>query len=396
LLLYVVVPLTLLLWLATALRTALAIARTPRLEASAADQLGAEETLPRVAVFVPVRDEIEHLPLLLETLLAQRGVELEVLVYDDLSTDGSGALLDMVAGRDARLRVVHAEAGPPAGWCGKPHALVRAVEAYQGEASLWLFLDADVELQPETVAALVAELEAQEVDLISPLPTLSCHTFWAALLGPNFASVATMPFPPARVNDPRDPTALFNGQIVLMRREAYQKSGGFAAVKGEILEDVALARRMKSMGIKLRLVEAQELAQTYMYSSFAEHVEGWGKNIFDLVGRSRRRALGLAAFMVTLAWLPLVSLLLGISALIQDGPQLAALGLVGYLLPTSIQVAIRARAKAAPLFAPFAPLSAAVVALTLVRAAFASGPVRWKGRSYPGPASRLSDKRPAC
>ncbi|MFH1807168.1 MAG: glycosyltransferase family 2 protein [Pseudomonadota bacterium] len=374
----VLVGVTLLLWALTTLRAVRAVRRTPVLRPAQTRREPAH-----LAVFIPVRDEREDLPRLLASLHAQRDVRLDVVVFDDGSTDGTSAWLDEQARSDGALQVLHGEADPPAGWCGKTHALTRAVEAYGGDASLWLFVDADVELDPATLISLVTELEQQRVDLVSPLPTLTLETFWARVLGPNFAAVAFLDYPPPRVNDPADPTAFFNGQILLVRREVFVDSGGFAAVRDEVLEDVALARRIKARGGRLRVVNGQGLVRTRMYRTLREHVEGWSKNIFALLGSRRSRALFVALFVTLMSWLPLACLIAALIAWGAGEPARAALAGAGYLLPVTAQIALRGLGHAAPLYAPVAPLASLIVAGTLLRAAWSSSPRSWKGRHYP-------------
>ncbi|MBN2357829.1 MAG: glycosyltransferase [Deltaproteobacteria bacterium] len=392
-----IATLAIVFWVATFIRAQVAIRRTPRLTAAPPGR-----PPPHVVALVPVRDEADGLRPFLAALAAQRGVRLDALFYDDGSTDGSASLLDAAAAGDPSWRVVHGSGELPAGWCGKTHALTRGLEAYGGGAELLLFIDADVELAPDAVAALVAALEVNRADVVSPLPELACDGFWAGLLGPNFASVATLRFPPPRVNDAADQCAFLNGQAMLFRRAAYAASGGFAAVRGEVLEDVALAQRAKAQGLRLLVVDGQALVRTRMYGTLAEHVAGWSKNLFALLGSSRRRALGVAGFVLLMSWLPLASLLAGLAAAIAGDRWSAAAGAVGWLLPTSFQIALRARARAAPLFAPLAPLASAIVAATLVRVSFGRSPLTWKGRAYANPraaasvASRLSDGRGSC
>lgn len=369
---------TLLLWLLTFIRAMVAVAKTPRVQI----QEPSGDLRPAVAVFVPVRDEMDQLPRTLPSLLQQQGVDLELIIYNDFSSDGSAAYLEQMAQQDSRIRVVHGQSQPPPGWCGKPFALENAVAAYSGAAQLWLFLDADVELDSRAVLSLVHELQTHRVNLVSALPTLACKTFWSAVLGPNFAAVATLPYPPSKVNDARDPTAFMNGQIVLMQRQTYVESGGFAAVKEKVLEDVALARRIKQQGGALRIVDGQAIAKTQMYKGLAEHVGGWRKNIFALVGSSQPRALFLALFMTTMAYLPVVCAVQALLYLAAAMYLKAGLLALAYLVPTALQITIRARAKAAPLFAPLAPLAATIVSATLLVAAFSRRKVTWKGRQY--------------
>jgi len=388
--------LAMIFWIATFVRAQVAIQQTPRLTAPAAGRPPAH-----VVALVPVRDEIDGLGPFLQKLAAQDNIQLDALFYDDGSTDGSAAVLDAAVAAHASWQVVHGSGVLPPGWCGKTHALTRAIETYRGSAKWLLFVDADVELAPLACAALVATAEENGSDVASPLPELVCDGFWASLLGPNFGGLATLRFPPPRVNDPADPCAFLNGQMILFRRTAYQRSGGFEAVRGEVLEDVALAQRAKAAGLTLRVVNGVALVRTRMYGTLDEHVAGWSKNLFALLGSSRRRALGMAVFVLVMSWLPLASLITAIGAGLAGDRVAAAVGALGYLLPTSFQIALRAQANTAPLFAPLAPLASLIVAATLWRVSFTRAPLSWKGRAYanpqtakgaaPGQASDLSD-----
>lgn len=372
--------LAMIFWIATFVRAQVAIRQTPRLATPAASRSPAH-----VVALVPVRDEMDGLGPFLEKLAAQKDVQLDALFYDDGSTDGSAALLDAAVVERPNWRVIHGSGELPAGWCGKTHALTRAVEAYQGSADWLLFVDADVELAPAACAALLATAEESGADVVSPLPGLVCSGFWSSLLGPNFGGLATLRFPPPRVNDPADPCAFLNGQLILFRREAFGRSGGFAAVRGEVLEDVALAQRAKAAGLKLRVVDGVALVRTRMYGTLGEHVAGWSKNLFALLGSSRRRTLGVAGFVLLMSWLPLCSLLAAIAAALAGDRIGAAIGALGYLLPTAFQITLRARARTAPLFALLAPLASLIVAATLVRVSFTRAPLSWKGRAYVNP-----------
>jgi cellulose synthase/poly-beta-1,6-N-acetylglucosamine synthase-like glycosyltransferase len=375
-----IASLAIVFWIATFVRAQVAIRQTPRLAAP-----GAGNAPAHVVALVPVRDEMDGLRPFLEKLAAQQGVQLDALFYDDGSTDGSAALLDAAVAQRPNWQVIHSSGELPAGWCGKTHALTRAVEAYRGSADWLLFVDADVELAPSACAALVATAAESGADAASPLPELVCAGFWSSLLGPNFGGLATLRFPPPRVNDPADPCAFLNGQMILFRRAAYARSGGFEAVHGEVLEDVALATRAKAAGLKLRVVNGVALVRTRMYGTLGEHVAGWSKNLFALLGSKRRSVLGMAGFMLLMSWLPLASLLAAIAAGVAGDRAGAVIGALGYLVPTSFQIALRAQARTAPLFAPLAPLASLIVAATLVRVGFTRAPLSWKGRAYDNP-----------
>ena len=201
--------------------------------------------MPPITVVVPARNEAESVTRCLRSLLAQDYAgDLRVVLVDDQSTDGTGGLADLIG--DPRLTVLRGAPHPP-GWSGKLWALQQGVD-YARRAPVLLFTDADIEHAPGHVASLVAKLEADRLDMVSEMVALHCETAAERALVPPFVFFFALLYPFDRVNDPGDPTAAAAGGTVLIRARALAQLGGLAAMRGALIDDVTLARRVKKIG----------------------------------------------------------------------------------------------------------------------------------------------------
>ena len=153
-----------------------------------------------------------------------------------------------------------------------------------------LFTDADTVHNPGSLARDVAEARRQGVSMLSYSPEQEVHSFWEKAVMPViFAELATV-YPPQAVNDPASPVAAANGQYLMISREAYDAVGGHAAIALDLLEDVALARLVKSSGRKIFFRYGGDAVRTRMYRSFAQLREGWTKNLALLFPSSLKLA----------------------------------------------------------------------------------------------------------
>src|SRR2546427_8226455 len=199
---------------------------------------------PTISVIVPARDEEASLGACLESLVAQTGVSFEIIVVDDGSTDRTREIAQSFSG------VCVVDAGPlPRGWTGKNNAMATGAKHARGE---WLlFTDADTLHSLTSLARGLTEAELRQAQLLSYSPEQEVHGFWQQAVMPViFAELATT-YRPSEVSDPNSPAAAANGQYLLIARETYDFIGGHAAVGGSMLEDVALARAVKSSGRKI-------------------------------------------------------------------------------------------------------------------------------------------------
>src|SRR6266404_394477 len=225
-----------------------------------------------ISVIIPARDEEASLGACLESLVAQTGVSFEIIVVDDGSTDRTREIAQSFSG----VRVV--DAGPlPQGWAGKNNAMSAGAKQARGD---WLLLtDADTVHNLTSLARGLTEAELRQVQLLSYSPEQEVHGFWQEAVMPViFAELATT-YRPSEVSDPNSPAAAANGQYLLISRETYDFIGGHAAVGGSLLEDVALARAVKSSGRRIFFRYGGDVVRTRMYRDFAQLREGWTKNL---------------------------------------------------------------------------------------------------------------------
>lgn len=237
---------------------------------------------PRVSVLLPVRNEELNVEPAVRLLLGQEYPDFEVVVLDDESDDGTPAILQRLEGRDVRLRVIRG--GPlPEGWLGKLWACHQL--AQQGTGELLLFTDADTRHGPRTLQHAVNALEAEDADLLSAVPREETGS-WAEMLAVPVVAWSIMSFLPLRFayrwNRPAFTAA--SGQFMLLRREAYERLGGHAAVRASVVDDLSLVRRAARAGMRWRLCDAGEDITCRMYRSTREVVDGFSKNLFGAFG----------------------------------------------------------------------------------------------------------------
>ncbi len=242
-----------------------------------------KETLPAqplVSVIVPARNEEASLADCLHSLTTQTGVLFEIIVVDDHSTDCTREVAASFPG----VKVI--EAGPlPAGWTGKNNAVTAGAQAARGA---WLlFTDADTVHLPGSLAAALKEAQENGAEMLSYSPEQIAVTFWEmATLPVVFAELARQ-YSPSKVSDPASTLAAANGQYILIRRDTYEAVGGHGAIAGDILEDVALARAVKSSGRRIRFRYGANAVRTRMYRNYRQLRDGWTKNLALLFPKPR-------------------------------------------------------------------------------------------------------------
>ncbi|MFZ3263204.1 MAG: glycosyltransferase family 2 protein [Terriglobales bacterium] len=239
-----------------------------------------EGPIPEVSIIVPARNEEASLGDCLQSLIGQTGVDYEIIVVDDASTDGTREIAESfaVVQADVRVSVRVISPGPlPLGWTGKNNAVVAGASVARGK---WLlFTDADTVHVPGSLARALADAQGHDVAMLSYSPEQIAVTFWEmAILPVVFAELARA-YPPKKVSDPASPIAAANGQYILIRREAYAAVGGHLAIADKLLEDVALAHAVKGAGRKIFFRYAADAVRTRMYRNFRQLREGWTKNL---------------------------------------------------------------------------------------------------------------------
>jgi chlorobactene glucosyltransferase len=328
-----------------------------------------------VSVVIAARNEEEDLPGTLDALLAQDYPDLEVVVVEDGSTDRTAAVIDARAPRVRRI-------DPPAlpdGWVGKNWACWTGAHATDGE---WLlFLDADVRTHPAAVRTTMDWAEREGADLATIGPRVEMKGFWERVVLPFYVQMVLTYFRAPHVNRPNSRAALANGQYWLVRRTTYEALGGHAAVAPIMLEDVAIARRFRDAGRRIRMAWAPSLASTRMYRDRHELFEGLLKNVHG-ARYSTLRQVGFLAGLFGFFLLPLGLLPLGLGL---GNVALTALGGVLYLALFGKHVAFARAVGGSAAYGLLYPVAVAFY-LVLVGTSLARGvrkqPVVWKGRNY--------------
>ncbi len=325
----------------------------------------------RVSVLLPVRDEAGHVGACLRAVLASTGVpDLEVLVLDDGSTDGTAAEVREVADDDARVRLLTGAPLPP-GWLGKPHALHQLAAAATG--AVLVCLDADVRLAPHALAASVDLLRRHRLDLVSPYPRQLAVTPAERLVQPllQWSWLATLPLRLAECS-PRPSLSAANGQLMALDADALERAGGFAVVRAEVLDDVALVRAVKAAGGRGGVADGTDLATCRMYDGWPAVRDGYAKSLWSATG-SPAGAAALVAAMGLVFVVPPLAALGGSPA-----------GLVGWAAAVASRVvaARRTGGRAWP-DALAHPASVVVLASLVVRSVRLrrTGGLAWKGRA---------------
>lgn len=301
---------------------------------------GPAGTTEPVAVLLPLRDEAHRVGPCLRALLDQRGVpELRIVVLDDGSTDGTAEVVRRIAGGDRRVSLVTG-APLPAGWLGKPHACQQLADRAAAAATVLVFVDADVLLDPYAVAVAVAALRATGATLLSPYPRIVAVTGGERLVQP-LLQWSWLTFLPLRaVERSRRPTlAAAGGQFLVVDRAGYRRAGGHAAVRDRVLEDVELARAVKRSGGRVVLADASRLAHCRMYTSWAQVRDGYGKSLWASFGSPIAAGSVLALLFLLYAAPPV----LAVAALVAGAPATALAALTAYLLGVAGRV-VAARA----------------------------------------------------
>jgi hopene-associated glycosyltransferase HpnB len=241
---------------------------------------------PRVAAVIPARDEAAVIGRAVNSLL-RSDYPLDVFVVDDHSTDGTAE----AAGVDARLTILAADDLPP-GWSGKLWAVSQGVAAAESHApDYFLLTDADIEHAADNLGRLVARAETGGFDMVSLMVKLRCKSFAEKALIPAFVFFFFKLYPPG------PDTKGAAGGCILIRRTALERIGGIAKIRGELIDDCALAREVKRTGGRVWLGVTQNTRSIRDYGSFADVERMISRTAFTQLNYSSWMLLGAVAGM---------------------------------------------------------------------------------------------------
>ncbi len=336
-----------------------------------------------VALLLPLRDEADRVGPCLQALRAvlfRSPGSVSLTVLDDRSTDGTAELVRSVLAGVPGVRVLTG-APVPAGWLGKPHACDQLAHA-AADASVLVFLDADVTLAPHAVDATVALLRSTGLDLVSPYPRQLATGLGQRLVQPllQWSWATTLPLRLAE-RSARPSLSAANGQFLVVDAAAYRRAGGHAAVRADVLEDVALLRAVKASGGRGTMVDGTELATCRMYPTWPDLVAGYGKSMWSAFG-GRGGSAAVAGLLLLAYVVPAMAALRG-----------SAVGAVGYAAGVTGRVLVARRTGGRTWPDALAhPVSVLAFTGLLARSwrEHDRGTLRWRGRPVvvPGGAAR--------
>lgn len=336
-----------------------------------------------LSVLIPARNEAANIGDALRSVLANRDLELEVVVLDDESQDDTAAIVRALAEEDPRVRLAQAPALPP-GWSGKQHAChVLAGLAKHGRL---VFMDADVRLAPDALGRMGGFLDRGGAKLASGFPRELTGGLGEALVIPliHFLLLGYLPVWAMR-RSPSPGLGAGCGQLFIADREAYREAGGHAAIRASLHDGIKLPRAFRAAGHRTDLFDATDLADCRMYSGLGEVWSGFSKNATEAMATPKALPLWtvllfggqvlpflLLAAAVPLGWDSPVALLSGIAA--------------GAALAFRLAMAWRFRQSVpAALLHPLGILLVLAIQWTALVRARRGRPATWRGRSYGTP-----------
>jgi hopene-associated glycosyltransferase HpnB len=356
---------------------------------------------PDVVAVIPARNEAAMLPVVLPTLLGQDYPgALTVIVVDDCSTDGTAevaAAFSPEPGRPGRALRVLAGAPLPPGWAGKVWAMAQGLEA-AGDSRYVLFTDADIAWHQGALRDLVRAAEAGDRDLVSQMALLRTATGWERVVVPAFVYFFAQLYPFGRVNSPQSRTAAAAGGCMLVRREALERSGGLAPIRGARIDDVALGQVIKGQRGRCWLGLSTAVVSVRPYPRLADLWQMVARSAYIQLRYSPWLLAGTVAGLAFLYLLPPAGAIAGLTALATSAASAsgaagaatvpaaltAAAGLAGWALMSLTYLPMLRLYRLSPLRAPGLPLIALLYAAMTVDSArrhYAGRGAEWKGRT---------------
>jgi glycosyltransferase involved in cell wall biosynthesis len=271
------------------------------------------QPLPVLSVIVPARNEAASIAATLRSLLAGEGVDLQILAVNDRSSDQTGAIMESLVSEGGApgktLQILYVTELPP-GWLGKTHAMDLAAVRATGE---WLlFTDGDVLFRPDALRRALQYATSSGADHLVLLPTILLRSWGERMMVAFLQVLSIWAIRPWRVPDPRAPRdSIGVGAFNLIRREVYDALGGWGALRMEVIEDLALGRRVKARGFAQRVVLGLDLVEVRWARGAFGVVENLTKNLFALFHFRPELLLGFVCGLAVFTLFPLAACLAG-------------------------------------------------------------------------------------
>jgi glycosyltransferase involved in cell wall biosynthesis len=348
----------------------------------------AHDNLPHATVIVPACNEEASIEATVRSLLASKGLRLQILAVDDRSSDRTGEIMDRIAAETASQRGVHSIeilhiADLPQGWLGKPHALATAAKL--ASADWLLFTDADVIFAPEAVSMALRYAFAECADHLVLLPEWIMGTHGERAMHGAIHAFTTWTFRPWRVADPRAGDFIGVGAFNLVRSGTYRELGGFEALRMEVIEDLRFGWMVKRAGFRQRVARGPGLARVRWSEGAWGVVRNLEKNLFALY-RYRVGLALLASFGLTIQIvLPIAALVLAVFSRYRYSLWAGAGAVVLYATVAGLYIASRKATRVPPDYVLLYPLAATLILFAVLRSVTLTlwrGGVAWRGTLY--------------
>ena len=336
---------------------------------------------PRISVCVPARNEERGIQACLQSLLNQDYPNFEVIAIDDHSSDRTANIMRDLENENSHLKVLQGE-DLPKDWLGKPFALNQAFKISRGE--YLLFTDADPVFERHALNTAVNTMRERELDVLTLMPQAKFGSFWERAVQPViFGFIASLTHF-KNVNDPDHKSAMGFGAFLMFRRSAYEKIGGHEAGKADVLEDVLIAKRAKTAGLKLLVADAKQLFSIRMYFGLKEIWTGWRKNMFFAMKRSVLRAIWYVSMVLGFLLTPYIVLAMNI--FLQTGWLWIGMALAGVVMVTAAAYKIcdelGLHRNTVALF-PIGTIVMSAIMLNSMIYTLIRKKTEWRGRIYP-------------
>ena len=321
-----------------------------------------------VTIIVPMRNEEANVQGCLQSLADQIEVQkMKVIVVDDASEDSTRAIAEAFAKGDSRFSVISAEPKPD-GWIGKVNALQSGF--LRSDGSYIVSIDADVRLRNDALKKSLHTLEALNLDFISVYPRQIALSFAEKLVQPllRWSWMSSVLLRAAEALQ-HPSTAVANGQFFIVKSSSLNAIGGYSSVSTDVIDDMALARKLIRNRYRGTVLEGSDIASTRMYKNFNEIRDGYGKSLWTAFGNS----IGAVAVMCVVFISGILPLLLALTG--------SAIGLLtlGFIISTRLMSAYRGGDSL--LSALLHPISSALLIYLIAYSLFNRDHITWKGRT---------------
>lgn len=342
------------------------------------EKIKPEKPYPLVSVLIPARNEENNIKKCLTSLLKSDYPHLEIIVLDDNSKDKTYEIVRHLVIREKKLKVIKGKKLLP-GWTGKNWSCHQLAQEARGE--WFLFTDADTIHRPQSISVALASAQKSQSVFVTCIPGLVTKTWAEKLYMPiiHFAFLALVPF--KLINYSKDSRLSFGiGPFLLVERNSYFSCGGHESIKSKIVDDIALAKKIKENKGKISVIDGTKIMNVRFYTSFKEVWKGFSKNCYEAIGGSPHYLVGIFLACYFLFIYPYLALWGAFSS-----GQSITLPLLQVFTLTLIRIILSLRFKTSLIYGllhPFSVIFALLILFNSFRLSLFKKEIEWKERFY--------------